>query len=92
MTRREDIAKVLRVLEKQQAAGTGWTWVRRIAKQSSMHREAVRRIVDGYLAEAIEVADAEPLIGEGLRIKPIRLKDGVTAKGHLKWLKAMGKL
>ena len=84
--------KVLLALGKQRSEGSDWTWVRRIAKECGLHHETVRRIIEGYLAEAIEVGDAEPLIGEGLRIRPIRLKDGVTAEGHFKWLKAMGKL
>jgi hypothetical protein len=92
MARLDDILKVLRVLEQQRAEGPGWTWVRRLAKQAKLHHEVVRRIVDGYLSEAIEVADADALIGEGLRIKPMRLKDGVTARGHLRYLRAMGKL
>jgi len=92
MVREGDVMKVLKVLEKQRTEGSGWTWLRRIAKQSGLHPETVRRVVDRYLAEAIEVADAEPLIGEGLRIRPIRLKEGVTAKGHLRWLRLTKKI
>ena len=92
MASQSDLVKVLRVLEKQRTEGTGWTWVRRIARLTKLHPELVRRMIDGPLAEAIEFADAEPLIGEGLRIRPIRLKEAVTAKGHLRWLKAMGRL
>jgi len=92
MATEQEVLKVFRVLEEQRSEGSGWTWVRRIARQAKLHHETVRRIIEGYLAEAIEVGDAEPLIGEGLRIRPIRLKDGVKAEGHLKWLKALGKL
>jgi len=43
-----------------------------------LHPEVVRRIVDGPLAQAVEFAEVEPLIGEGLRRRPIHLKEDLT--------------
>jgi hypothetical protein len=92
MVTENEVLKVLRTIEEQQQSDSGFTWARRVAKQSRVHPETVRRIIDGYLFEALEFFDAEPLIGEGLRIRPFKLKDGITAKSHFRWLKAMGKL
>jgi len=86
-----NVWKVLRVLGKAQA-DTGWLWVGQIARLTGLHHETVRRIVNGELRCAIEKFDAEPLISQGLRIRPFRLREEVTAQSHWRWLKAMGKL
>ena len=92
MQARNHVAKVLTVLLQAQREGTSWLWVREIARRTKLHPEVVRRVVDGYLSNAIESAEVDPLLEKGLRIRPVMLKPGVTVEGHLRYLKAMGKL
>ena len=86
------IVKILHVLVRAKKQGRDWLWIREIARLSKLHPEIVRRALDTDLREAIEEVDVEPLLAKGLRIRPVMLKDGITVRGYLRYLRAKGRL
>lgn len=81
-SKRKVVIKVFKALE---GAG-GWIWVRELARRTKLHPEQVRRVLDDELREAVE----EMCLA--IKLRPVRLKQGVTLKGHLRYLRLMKRL
>jgi len=96
MERKKAVENILLVysalLRARQEEGVNWLWVREIARRAGLHPEIVRRILYSHLREVIEELDVELLLDKGLRIRPVRLKDRVNIRGHLRYLRLMGRL
>jgi len=96
MERKKAVENILLVysalLRARQEEGVNWLWVREIARRAGLHPEIVRRVLHSYLRETIEELDVELLLDKGLRIRPVRLKDRVNIRGHLRYLRLMGRL
>ena len=88
--------RILRIYQVMAAArqeeGIDWLWIREIARRAQMHPEIVRRTLYSHLREAIEELDVDLLLEKGLRIRPVRLKDKVNIRGHLRYLCLMRRL
>jgi|Deesub1362A_J573_1020465.scaffolds.fasta_scaffold05219_2 methylphosphotriester-DNA--protein-cysteine methyltransferase len=82
LSRKRAIARVFRALEEAE----GWIWIREIARRTRMHPEQVRRVLDNYFQEAIDEIELP------VRLRVVRLKEGVTLKGHLRYLKLTKRL
>lgn len=96
MKKKKVVANIVKVyqtmLYARQEEGLRWLWIREIARRADLHPEIVRRILYTYLREAIEELDVELLMEKGLRIRPVQLKERVNIKGHIRYLRLMGRL
>jgi len=77
-TRVKNMQKILICLADSRARGQEFMWMRSIARHTNINLGTVSWIIYRHLApDYIEFPEADPLIEQGLKIRPIRLKDDI---------------
>ena len=70
--------RILKCLAEARAEGTAFLWIRGIARKTGINLGTVNWILYRYLyPDYVEFPEADALIEQGLKIRPIRLKDEV---------------
>lgn len=82
------IALIVRALRQAQSEGMPAVWISELARRAGFkHHEQVTRILNRYLSEAVSYEYIDPF-----RLRFVRLKEGFNLKGHLRYLRGVGKL
>jgi len=78
---KKDRDKILKCLAEAHAEGAPFLWVREISRRTKINLGTVTWILYRYLhPNYVEFPAADPLIEQGLKIKPIKLKDEIFEK------------